>query len=266
MRVVWVTDVHLDHAGEMQGTSFRTSLVNAKPELILVGGDTAEALTWEPYLCGIRRRTGARVAFVLGNHDYYGGSVKQEQVRARKLGEDRRGEIDWLPNVGLGFIRVSDTTGIVGEGGWGDWLHGKFGNLLLTDYRKIQELIGFPPSKKNVAERLGKVSAGRLRKNLDKAREAGLRRIIVLTHVPPFVESAWHENLPGEVQAQPFFVWGRGGKVLTNFAKTNPSISLTVLSGHTHSGGVFMPLHNLTSITAPARYQRPTIAKVMEIL
>ncbi len=266
MRLLWITDVHLDFASERTAKGFLTRLKKINADLILVGGDTGEGRTFKDWLAKIRARTGRPVVFVLGNHDYYGSSVLKTTNMCKRINlADNM--ITWLAtSEGVDVSTEDSSVIVIGEGGWGDWAHGDMERLGVRDYDMIEELKTHNPrNKKNVAETLGELAAGRLKKKLKDACAKGYERVIVLTHVPPWPRSAWHEDQPSESEAQPFFVWGRGGQAITEVADKNPETQFTILSGHTHSGGMNLVRNNVTSITAPARYQRPDVAQIMEI-
>ena len=149
-------------------------------------------------------------------------------------------------------------------GGIGDGTRGLFGGMRLRDFDMIEELRCYDPHdmKKRMQE-LGGSMANRLRDKLRGLSKA--ESVMILTHVPPWTSAAWHEDQEGDEIAQPFFVWGQGGDVIKDWAQAHPKVRVTVLCGHSHTGGMFAPLPNLTVLTARARYKYPDIAQVMEI-
>ncbi len=90
------------------------------------------------------------------------------------------------------------------------------------------------------------------------------QHVIVLTHVPPFKESCWHE---GEISADdwlPHFSCKAVGDVLRKFMSTFPHRRMTVLCGHTHSSGQVTILPNLVVKTGGAEYGLPWIQEILE--
>jgi 3',5'-cyclic-AMP phosphodiesterase len=100
---------------------------------------------------------------------------------------------------------------------------------------------------------------GILRKALNVADH-----VVVLTHVPPFVEAAWHRGAHSDPDWLPFFACKAAGDVLKNTMENHPHKRMTVLCGHTHGGGVSHILPNLVVYTGAARYGHPTIHRALE--
>ena len=82
--------------------------------------------------------------------------------------------------------------------------------------------------------------------------------VLVLTHVPPFPEAAWHEGRPSGDDFLPFFSCKAVGDLLLGAAAAHPRVEFTVYCGHTHGGGVTQPAENLTVHTGAAEYGKPT--------
>ena len=81
--------------------------------------------------------TGRPIFYVLGNHDYYFGSVAD--VRRRAASIDIPG-LKWLPETGI--VELDRDTALIGHGGWGDAHRGDMENfIILTDYAAISDLI-----------------------------------------------------------------------------------------------------------------------------
>jgi len=265
MRIVWLTDIHFDFASDRDRKSLVSRVRKAQPDMILVGGDTGEANTFRAFLEQIHEGTGKPLYFVLGNHDYYGASIKAVKNLCKRMDLKPDG-IKWLPMHGpIDASTEANSVGVLGEGGWGDHTRGRLGRMTLRDYEQIKELQCHDPrDKTSVVKALGECAADRL---LGKLRDAVHRfdHLVIMTHVPCWTGSAWHEDQRSDKWAQPFFVWGQGGDAILEVAEANPETRFTVLSGHSHSGGIYTPLRNVVAVTAPARYRYPSIAQIMEI-
>jgi hypothetical protein len=114
---------------------------------------------------------GQPIYFVLGNHDYYGGSITE--VRSRVTAIVRQSDqLHWLPLAGV--ISLSKSTALIGHGCWADGRAGDF-NLrpdLMTDYFVIEELTGLDyPERLARLKALGDEAACHLRKTLTSAIE-----------------------------------------------------------------------------------------------
>ncbi len=88
--------------------------------------------------------------------------------------------------------------------------------------------------------------------------------VAVLTHVPPFPEAAWHEGIPSHADWLPYFACKAVGDALSDTMQANPGKRMTVLCGHTHSGGVAQILPNLTVHTGADDYGHPALQRVLE--
>ena len=91
------------------------------------------------------------------------------------------------------------------------------------------------------------------------------KKIIVLTHVPPFKEACQHEGKISDDNWLPYFSSKIMGDVLMRTAQENPSINFLVLCGHTHSEAFFQPLENLTIKAGKAQYYQPEVQEIISI-
>ncbi len=89
MQIEIVSDIHLTH-DEDHGTDFLTGLIPAEgTQLLVVAGDVGEFHWWlraKQYL-DILCANYPHVLYVAGNHDYYGTSFREGDVRFRELDE-----------------------------------------------------------------------------------------------------------------------------------------------------------------------------------
>lgn len=264
LRLAWLTDIHLDHAGRSGLEQLHLELEAARPEAILLGGDIATADTLEQQLRGFAGRVGVPVYFVLGNHDCYGGSIAAARDLARRVTAEP-GNLHWLGATGE--IALTRRTTLIGHDGWGD---GGFGNaestpVVLNDFLLIDELR--QPSRGALLEvlrRLGTQAGEYLGATATRAAAAS-DQVIVLTHVPPFREAAWHEGAESGPDWLPFFACRAAGEALLAVARRHPAVQFDVLCGHTHSGGVCRPLGNLGVTTGAAVYGSPKVQRIIEV-
>ncbi len=70
MRCAWATDIHLNFVDERHRFSFAESVLSHNPDILLLGGDLAEAETVVSYLQELEDWIQKPIYFVLGNHDY----------------------------------------------------------------------------------------------------------------------------------------------------------------------------------------------------
>jgi 3',5'-cyclic AMP phosphodiesterase CpdA len=262
MRIAWCTDIHLDHLSEKGRAGFAAHLAASGCDAVILTGDLSNALVIRSHLIELSRAIARPIHFVLGNHDFYQGSI--EAVR-RDVAEVTRADpwLSYLPDAGV--ISIDADTVLVGCDGFGD---GRLGRVIetpvvLNDHLLIRELAGLPRSTlASRLARLGDEEAARLAAQLAKTIHA--RRVIVATHVPPFRESAWHDGAPSNDDWLPFFSCKAVGDVLLEHARMHPQQSITVLCGHTHGAGVAEIDANLVVHTGAADYGRIAIAGMLD--
>lgn len=252
--LAWATDVHLNFAREEELAAFCAELREADGDAILLTGDIAEAPTLKSALKLVRDRTGKRVYFVLGNHDFYYGSIAKVRAATRTFAPG----VVYLARA-PGFV-LGDVV-LVGVDGWGDGRAGNFrdSRARLSDQQLIRDFAGMNHAQLGPKlEQLGADEAHALRAQLATA-VALRKKVLVACHVPPFLQSSYHAGKPSDDDFAPFFVWVAGGEVLLEFAKANPEHQFLVLCGHTHSESVYRPLPNLRVMCGKARYHHPVL-------
>ncbi len=263
MRIVWVTDIHLNFLRPKERSAFYASIVDAQPEGIFITGDIAEAPCLRELLLEMQQAIAVPIYFVLGNHDFYHGSI--ERVR--------RDVQDWcLTQSGLHYLSTSEPvelrpkTVLLGHDGWGD---GRLGNheqspVRLSDQELIRDFQGLNREViLGTLQALGDDAAQNLSETFSKTSES-YEEIICLTHVPPFKEACWYQGKTGNDDWLPYFACKAVGDVLLEIAEDRPHATITVLCGHTHHSGTVQMLPNLRVLTGFAEYGEPCISDVLE--
>ena len=90
MRLAWLTDIHLEFAGDAGIEMLAQEVVVARPDVVLVGGDIGQAASALGYLRRLAATIRTPLQFVLGNHDFYGGSIAAVRAEAASLTQGRR--------------------------------------------------------------------------------------------------------------------------------------------------------------------------------
>jgi len=264
MRAIWITDIHLDFLTDEDADRFLTTIAGDAPDVLLVGGDISTATMIERHLKRMADLIDAPICFVLGNHDFYHGSISDVRSEVGRICE-RSSRLHWLNTAGV--YRLTDTTGLVGHDGGGD---ARLGNadtspVELSDFFLIDELRGKDrPELVDVLRRLGDEAAEYLRAVLPTAL-ASYQKVIVLTHVPPFREATWYEGKISGDDWLPFFCCKAVGDVLTEYMSEYSDREAVVLCGHTHGEGEARILPNLRVVTGGARYRYPQVQTFMEL-
>ena len=263
-RVAWITDIHLNFLPVERARAFLAELASLRLDVLLIGGDIAEAQDVADFLIRIDAALGIDIYFVLGNHDFYYGSVREvRQAVAEVCQEHPR----------LHYLSISEPlplavdVSLVGHDGWGDGRVGDYAasTILLHDYQLISELAGL--SKAARRDRLGALgdeAAAHIRRVLPLALEQS-EKVFLLTHVPPLRAACWHEGQISDDQWARHFTCDAMGHAVLDIMREHPDRQLTVLCGHTHGRGETRPLDNVLILTGGAEYGRPLVERVFEL-
>jgi predicted MPP superfamily phosphohydrolase len=263
MKAVWLTDIHLEFLDGRGVERFTREVREASPDAVLISGDIAQAGSLTDHLSRLAREIKAPIYFVLGNHDFYHGSIADVRARAMQLSADSI-SVHWLSAAAP--VPLTSHTCLVGHDGWGDGRLGDFhaSDVCLNDFRLISELIGLDrDGLVTMLHRLGDQAAAHFRAVLPIALESAAH-VVVLTHVPPFLESSWYDGRYCDSDWLPFFSCRAVGDVLREFMLQHQNRRMTVLCGHTHGGGTSQILPNLKTVTGPACYGKPVIQSVFD--
>jgi Icc-related predicted phosphoesterase len=138
-------------------------------------------------------------------------------------------------------------------------------SIVLNDFFLIEELSA--RSKPQLLAKLNGLGDEAAAYIYEAASKAALEfpQVVVLTHVPPFRESCWHEGRISGDDWLPFFACKAFGNALLAVAEQQPHVTFTVLCGHTHGGGFCRIGDNLAVYTGAAEYGSPQLQKIFEL-
>jgi 3',5'-cyclic-AMP phosphodiesterase len=264
MKFAWLTDIHLNFLKKTVLDAFLSMLADTEADAFVITGDIGEADDVLLHLNAIDDAVLRPVYFVLGNHDFYRGSIAEVREKVRALC-DACPNLHWLPDSGV--VPLSADVCLIGHDGWGDGRLGDFfgSDVLLNDFGLIGEFGGFDEATEDRLAKLhllGDEAAAYLRSVLPQAL-ASFQHIIVATHVPPYRESCWHEGKISNDAWLPFFTCKAVGDVLAEAMAAATDRKMTVLCGHTHGRGEADILPNLRVLTGGARYGMPEVQTVL---
>ncbi len=269
MRLAWATDIHLNFLTTLARSRFLES-IRGQAGALVVTGDIAESNSLGTALMVMDALVGKTIYFVLGNHDFYRGSVAGTRSAVAEM---IRGSKTMVYLSQSGVVELTSNTALVGHDGWAD---GRLGDLdgseaVLNDFLLIDELRHWQnhhtldkPALRRALEALGDEAAAHLKGVLALASER-YPRIIVATHVPPFREAAWYQGRPSADDYLPFFSCKAVGDELVDVARSHPKCQILVLCGHTHGGGEIQVAENLRVVTGPAEYGKPEIQWIIDL-
>ncbi|MCK5605999.1 metallophosphoesterase [Candidatus Pacearchaeota archaeon] len=265
MNAAWLTDIHLNFLKNDQIDNFLQSLCSESVDCFFISGDIGEADRIIDYLKRAESVLKRPIYFVLGNHDYYEGSIKEVRSLVADLVKDSE-NLFWLNEVD--YVSLSADTVLIGHDSWAD---GRFGDFYLSpvelnDFYLIDELKTRNRAVRiNAIQELANDAVEHFRRVLPLALKKH-KKIIVLTHVPPFREATWHEGQISGDDWLPFFSCKVVGEILKDFMEQCPMIEMTVLCGHTHSFGQCQILPNLKVTIGIAEYGSPQIQQIIKII
>ncbi|KTC64696.1 phosphoesterase (plasmid) [Legionella adelaidensis] len=266
MKLAWLTDVHLNFLNADERQKFYQEIINTKCDSVLISGDIAEAPSIKYILQELSDFIEKPVYFVLGNHDYYRGRVSEVRSQVTELTQSNQ-YLFWLPASSP--QRLDENTILVGHDGWAD---GRLGNyydsrVVLNDSKMIADLFQEKILGKSQLlakmQQLADLDASQLQMQLLQAVKEHPRKVIVLTHIPPFKEVCFHAGKISNDDWLPYFASEATGEVLRDICMNYTDINFLAFCGHTHDKAEYNPLPNLLVEVGHAEYQQPEIQKII---
>lgn len=265
LRFAWLTDVHLNFVQQERIDALLDQVAALDPAGVFLTGDIAEAHDVADYLGQLNARLGLPIYFVLGNHDFYRGSIQAVRRQVTEFCADQP-NLTYLTDGPI--VPLTETTALIGHDGWADGRSGDYERsyVMLNDYKLIEELACFGKQERwPVLKALGDDAAATAATALREAL-ADFPRVVMLTHVPPLRAACWHQGQISDDEWAPHFVCQAMGDALLPIMAEHPDQQLTILCGHTHGSGRTSPLPNVEVITGGAVYGHPEVQPIVEIL
>ncbi len=281
MKLCWITDIHLNFLMLEDRLFFYSSISKESPDAVIISGDIAESPNVEKYLTEMGEALKIPIYFVLGNHDFYRGSV--EETRAAMVSLTKNNPLlSWIGTTDLKNYNpvLKEGVVVIGKDCFADGRYGNYkkSTVMLNDHRYIKEFLSefseFPRTYEAefYSHRLKKMQelADRDAKDLHQNIEEAItlynpKKMIILVHVPPFEEACLFRGQKTDDSHLPFFSSKVTGQILLKSAKKNKNVDFLVLCGHTHDAAIFQPLENLTVKVGKAEYRYPEIQEIIEI-
>lgn len=258
-KVLWSTDLHFDAADRDRYKLYCDLVVSHEVDAVLIGGDISNGGGSSlAYLKSLSKEISKPIYFVLGNHDYYYGSIEDIRLTAHELCKEVK-SLTYL--TGSGLHELTETTCLIGHDGWADGRAGDYQNsdVLLNDYFLIQELNQLNPKERlEKLNEFGNQAAAYLKSQLELGAKR-YKNMILLTHVPPFEEACLYEGQPASDDWLPHFVSLSTGNALKEVMKKFPDQQLLVLCGHSHWGQDIHILPNLQVVTGHSELGLPNV-------
>jgi predicted phosphohydrolase len=274
MKLAWCTDIHINFLKDVQRDSFYDTL--REYDGVLISGDIAEAPSLVDTMVTMENIIQKPIYFVLGNHDYYNGSIADVRKKMKDL---RRGSqfIRYLPDRWSIF---NDGILIAGLDGWADTRYGDISrsHVCLNDERYIKDLrdhitavhYGKDRTLRQWAKReeLADADANWFYEQVTDVLDqkiVPISRVIILTHIPPFPEVSKHRGVQSTNDYLPFYASKATGDVLLKLAEQYPNITFEVFCGHTHGEAMYKAKSNMIVKAGESEYFAPRINGIVEI-
>jgi Icc protein len=263
-RIAWLTDLHLNFVDHTKLVALCDDVRSREVDAVLIGGDIAEARDVIWHLRELDEQLDLPIYFVLGNHDFYFGSIDGVRREMAAFAAAMH-QLSYL-SITEQPIELAPGVGLVGHDGWADGQLGDYERsmVMMNDYRLIDELSDLGKEERwAVLKQLGDDAAAHIRRVLPAALDA-YSHVVLLTHVPPTRESCWYEGHTSDDEWAPHFTCKAVGDAILEIMPNYPDHRLTVLCGHTHSAGESHPLENVVIYTGKADYGQPAVQRVFE--
>jgi len=268
----WITDPHVTHLPNMEEVHrFVLDLKFRSSQGLIISGDIAEGPTVARKLQLLQSVYERKIYFVLGNHDYFGRPM-HETIRDVRNACNSNPNLYWLndwASIGLG-----NDTALIGHDGWycGQLGLGNQTEVTRSDFTNpegVRDLYDLYQQDKSAmfakCLELANASAQAIQYKIELAVDNKVKRILVVTHVPPFRFSSRYRGKICDAASAPFFVNDPLGQVLLSQARKNPDVNIEVFSGHTHCAHSFTD-GNLQVHVGEAAYRKHVrFLKVIEI-
>jgi predicted MPP superfamily phosphohydrolase len=126
MRLAWLTDIHLNFVDAVNRRHFLET-IESQADSFAISGDIAESPSIIGVLTEMKEILQKPIYFVLGNHDFYRGSIEKTRGEVAKLAEQCE-LLTYLTATGV--VELSRQTALVGHDGWADAPASARGELL----------------------------------------------------------------------------------------------------------------------------------------
>ena len=98
--IAWMTDIHLNFLQRPDILKFCRQVAQRNPDAVLLGGDIGDARTITNHLGIFQDILKCPIYFILGNHDFYHGSVVQVREQMKRLSSGSQA-LHWRPEAGI---------------------------------------------------------------------------------------------------------------------------------------------------------------------
>lgn len=279
MRLTWATDIHLDfitnpkfpESSKKNIDVFCDLVKSENSDALILSGDISLASYLQDHLFALESRLRMPIYFVLGNHDFWGGSF----AGVRRAATNVANASDYLKYLSsVPYIPVSPGVALVGHDGWYDGLYGNPYATIVTmnDWSMISDFYKSSHGDNSGLDEVLKtsqvqsyLSTRHVAEGIKKAiRQQSLDKIIIVTHVPPFTAPLDLRNDFKE-SIYPWYASKMMGDMILSAAKNNPHIDFEVFCGHVHTKFDGRISSNVYLHSGHAEYSKPLVQNTFVI-
>lgn len=265
MKLDWITDPHLDRLGGPETlVAFLDKLNKRKSDGLVVTGDIAVSGTIYDFLGLLSGAYQRPIYFVLGNHDYYGDWMETTKEKVQAVCKAvPEGILNWATESGP--FQLTDDTVLIGHDGIYDGQCGLGAgtDLGLHDFQMKHGILDLAEAlqfgTRHLFEKLldlAQLSASVVEQYIKEAIKSPIKRVIIITHVPPFHEASYYRGRPSDDKSAPYYVNKTMGDMLRRVTAKYPNVQFDVYAGHTHGKRHYQASENLDVYVGSARYGR----------
>lgn len=262
--IAWMTDLHLEATTTARRKSLYEQITRSSAHCFVITGDISKADLLPLHLRELANAAkGRAVYFTLGNHDFYGSTFRDVD---RMVAGVCQIEKNLRHLNGNQVIQIDAETALVGHRGWPDGRLGWTDKSLAKnpDFKAIKTFTGLTQEGAfRLLRSLGEKSAYCLRNVLPYALTC-YNRVVIATHVPPFLQAALFNEAPCDKLRQPFFCNASLGNMIVRMAANFPRQEIIVLAGHTHAAASVAVAKNVHALTAAARTGFPSPGQILQ--
>ncbi len=276
MKLAWCTDIHLNFLNDKKREEFYDKFMTDDIDAVLISGDIAEATNVDKIMIEMGNHIKKPIYFVCGNHDFYDGCVSSVRL-SLAIAEEKYEYLHYFTATDCEGCFLTDDVYVTGSDGWADTRYGDVwkSHVVLNDEHYIKDLrdhqtnhsygtpgkVGKWDKRKDLADQ----DAYHIKESIERVMDGKTKKVIILTHIPPFPEASKHRGVQSDDNYLPFYASKATGDVLMELATKYPDVDFLCLCGHTHGAADFQALPNLRVKAGESEYRYPCIQEIIEI-
>ena len=269
-RLAWLTDPHFDHCEQSEYLieNISKKANDAQVDALILSGDISSSKKLVYHLSVLERTFQKPIYFVLGNHDYWGSDI--ETVRKTVL--STAGYSSYLKFLTRSsYVALSKSTCVLGHDGWYDAYLGNAmsSQMGLNDWDRIYDFIKtFGRQTREETIKVSRELASQSLSHIKECIKAAAKyhnNIVIVTHVPPFIEACRYGAEPTQFDALPWFCNAQLGNLLRVAGDSYKNINFTIFAGHTHFKGEHHIAKNIHCYVGASTYGKPDIQEIVNL-